>query len=374
MKVLHVITGLGTGGAETMLYWLLSCGSIAEREHRVVCLGGGGAVGEQIKALGIHVDVLGGKGRRSALRVTLGATRIARAYRPDIIQGWMYDGNLAAWWVAKRCGANLAWNVRHSVEDISCEPFDLRLVIRLCALVSTIPDAIIYNSHVAAGQHEALGFVTKRNRILPNGFDTLVFKPDAVARTRIRSELGIPDSALLIGKIARYHPMKDHINFIKAAGELLHSVPEARFLLAGAGIHNGNRVLLKAVKQAGIHSRIYFLGERQDMPAINAALDIAVSSSAWGEGFSNAIGEAMACGVPCVVTDVGDGRKIVGESGIVVPPKNPVLMMEALLTLYRMGPVGRRALGEQARARIIERWSLDSVRRQYLALYQELSN
>lgn len=373
MKILHVISGLGTGGAETMLYRLLSTVTNDADEHRVVCLGQSGAIGEQIKALGIAIDELAGRGRFSAPRVTLAATRIAREFCPDIIQGWMYDGNLAAWWMAKRCKGRLAWNIRHSIANIAREPLDLQLSIRLGAWFSGRPDVIIYNSHTAADQHHALGYSSAHTRILPNGFDTSVFKPDAEARARIRAELGIPADAWLIGMIARYHPMKDHTNFIQAAGEVLKTIPDVHFLLAGSGMTPDNKVIVDAARQTGITVRLHLLGERRDVPAITAALDVAVSSSAWGEGFSNVLGEAMACGVPCVATDVGDARQLLGNAQVVVPPQQKDQLSEAILKIYQLGVDDRRALGDKARTRIIENWTLEQVSRNYLRLYEELN-
>jgi len=369
MKILHVITGLHTGGAETMLSRLLTSPYCKPEEHRVVCLGTSGPIGEKIKAQGFIVDVLGGKGRLSALRVVIAAVRIAKAYRPDIIQGWMYDGNLAAWWMAKRCGARLIWNVRYSIADISREPFDLRIVIRVCAWLSSKVDVILYNSHIAAKQHNALGFSAGDNRVLPNGFNTSVFKPDPDARMRVRKGLGIPENGLLVGMIARYHPMKDHLNFIKAAGKVARSVPEVCFLLAGYSVEKENRVLLHAVSEAGIQSKTFLLGERQDTPALNAALDVAVSSSAWGEGFSNVLGEAMACEVPCVATDVGDAVQLLRETGTVVPPKNSDALSGALIRLLNDHEY-RSALGNAARKRIEENYSLEVVANQYLQLWE----
>jgi len=371
MKILHVITGLNTGGAETMLYRLLSTASNKIGEHRVVCLGKSGRVGEKIGAKGIHVDVLGGKSRLSAPRVIQAATSIAKKYQPDIVQGWMYDGNLAGWWLAKRCNAKLLWNVRHSVVDLSWEPFDLQFVIRLGAYLSRKADAIIYNSHIAAVQHEVLGFSAEKKRVLPNGFDTTVYKPDEDARTRIRTELGIAEDAFLVGKIARYHPMKDHLNFLKAAGEVSGSVANTYFLLAGSGTGNDNKKLLDAAEQAGIRPRTFFLGERQDTTALNAALDIAVSSSAWGEGFSNVIGEAMSCGVPCVVTDVGDAKQLLGETGIIVPTKDYVALSEAIQRLLKNNEL-RISFGKEARSRIKKFYSLDNIVNEYERLWKGL--
>jgi len=368
VRILHVISGLQTGGAETMLYRLLSASKSKTTEHRVICLGKSGSVGNKIRDGGIHVDVLGGKGRLSAPRVIPTATRLAKLYQPDVIQGWMYDGNLAAWFIAKGCGAKFAWNVRHSLSDISHEPLGLRFVIRLSAYLSANAAVIIYNSHVSALQHSAIGFAKEKKQVIPNGFDTSVFKPDKDARTRVRTELGIPENSFLIGMIARYHPMKDHLGFIKVAGELSHSYPEAYFLLVGSGVDNDNKILHDAVERAGIHSRALLLGERQDTMVLTAALDVAVSASAWGEGFSNVVGEAMSCGVPCIATNIGDAKQLIDKTGLIVPPEDYPAMSGAISRLLSDHKL-RVSLGESARSRIVENYSLDSITREYEKLW-----
>jgi glycosyltransferase involved in cell wall biosynthesis len=230
---------------------------------------------------------------------------------------------------------------------------------------------IIYNSHTSARQHEALGYLPGKRAIIPNGFDCKLFRPDADARSKVRKELGIAEQNVLIGLIARDHPMKDHIGFLRAAGQVLRSCPEARFLLAGAGVNDHNLALGKAIAEEGLKGTVFLLGERSDTERLNAALDIACSASAWGEGFSNSIGEAMACGVPCVVTDIGDSALLVGGTGCAVAARDPGALAAAILDLATAGGERRRHLGERARSRIQEEFSLPSIVQRYEGLYRE---
>jgi glycosyltransferase involved in cell wall biosynthesis len=246
-------------------------------------------------------------------------------------------------------------------------------VIRVGAHLSGRPERILYNSRVSANQHEAIGYRADRRRVIPNGFDCKWFRPDAEARASVRDELGVGEKTPLIGLIGRYHPMKDHANFLTAASLLLKQVSAAHFLLAGVDIDTSNKELSTKISALGLQGRVHLLGERQDIPRLTAALDIA-SSSSFVEAFSNVIGEAMACGVPCVVTDVGDSAWIVGDTGRVVPPRDPLALCGAWRELLQMGQGPRAALGERARARIVRDFSLDQSVRLYEELYTEAIN
>ena len=372
MKVLHVITGLRTGGAETVLARLLKhLGKHAEG-HSVVCLGPNGPIGDELRKLNVNVMVLDGRGRLAAPKLMHRTRAIAREIMPEVVLGWMYDGNLAGWWAARGCkAASLVWNIRHSVADLDREPRGARMAIRANGWLSRSPRLVIFNSRTSAGQHAAMGFPTDTMKVIPNGFDTRLFIPNSVDRRRIRAELHIPDNAFLIGKIARFHPMKDHLGFFLAARHVAEQIPEAHFLLAGFGVDGTNNSLLRTIDEYGIRSRVHLLGERDDMPSVNAALDAAVSASAWGEGFSNAIGEAMSCGVPVVATDVGDSRLIVGSAGHVVPPGNPKALARSLVTLYQLGDDQRRSLGELAREHIQKRYSIDKMVERFLEVLED---
>jgi glycosyltransferase involved in cell wall biosynthesis len=221
--------------------------------------------------------------------------------------------------------------------------------------------------------HAEFGYVENKMVVIPNGFDLTIFKPEAGTRLSVRQELGISNEALIIGLVGRFDPQKDQYNFVQAAA-LLHMVlPEVHFLLCGDGISWQNSKLAEWIEKAGIPNNFHLLGRREDITRLTTALDIATSSSI-GEGFPNVIGEAMACGVPCVVTDVGDSALIVGDTGRVVPPKNPQALAAAWSDLIKMGPEYRRQLGLAARRRIEENYSLPAIVAQYENLYEELAS
>ena len=261
------------------------------------------------------------------------------------------------------------WNIRQTVYDLGRERWLTAKLIRLGARLSSSPAAIIYNSQTSAGQHEDLGYRAEKRVIIPNGFDCQVLRPDEAARKAVRAELGIADDTVLVGLIARYHPMKDHIGFIKAAALVVQSHPQTRFVLAGTGISSKQPELAEAIQQNKLGDRVILLGERSDIPRLNNAFDIGCSASAWGEGFSNSIGEAMACGVPCAVTDVGDSAYIVADSGFVAPPRAPEALASAIGRLVEIGRSGRQQLGAKARQRIETEFSLSSIVQNYETLY-----
>ena len=375
MKIVHLITSLSTGGAEMMLYKLLSAVDHNHFEHVVVSLiDKGTVVGERIEELGVPVHALGM--RHGRLPTTTSVWRLAclgRQLRPDIIQGWMYHGNMAALLVSTLvpAQAKVIWNIRQTIYDLKQEKRLTSLLIRVGAKFSSMPARIIYNSSVSLEFHEKLGYASHRSLVLANGFDCNLFKPDAVARYSFRRSLKLDSEAFLIGVVGRYHPVKDHANFLQAAGILERTWPNVHFVLVGRGMDHTNSELIALIRQIGINGKIHLLGERNDVPHITAALDIA-SSPSQSEGFPNVVGEAMACEVPCVVTDVGDSAKIVDVTGIVIPPRDPQALADGWGRLIEMGAVARRKLGIAARKRIQDNYSLSKIARRYECLYHKV--
>ena len=215
--------------------------------------------------------------------------------------------------------------------------------------------------------------------VIPNGFDLGQHRPDEDTRRRMRQALRIEDGTILVGLVARVHPQKDHRNFVRAAGMLSRRYPDVRFLLcggagcAGAGDTSPrNAELVRMIEQEGILGRVLLLGQRDDVPAVLNALDLGTLSSSYGEAFPLVIGEAMACGVPCVVTDVGDCGHLVGDTGRVVPPRDPAALARAWEELIELGTAGRSRLGRAARARVEEHFGLPHVIAEYAALYRRL--
>jgi len=365
--IIHLITDLETGGAETALVKLLAAHRHAPYTPVVVSMTGRGALGDAVEAEGATLHGLAMRRGHMDPGGLFRLIGLLRRYRPEILQSWMYHADLLGL-IAGRLARvpRILWNVRCSNMDMSAYSRMSILVVRTLARLSRQPEAVVVNSLAGQAWHQHLGYRPRRWAYIPNGFDTARFRPDAEARMAIRGELGIPAEAPLIGMLARVDPIKDHGCFIAAAARFGEQRPEAHFLLAGSGIEAGNPALAGA---AVLGSRIHLLGERRDAPRIIAALDIATLTSAFGEGFSNFIGEAMACAVPCVVTDVGDSRRIVGDGGLVVPPSDGAALAEAWERLIAIGPEARAEIGAAARARIKNEFTAEAIAKQYQALY-----
>ena len=374
IRIVHIITGLHVGGAERMLWKLLAHADYARFDMRVLCLLGDGRIGEEIRALGIPVSCLGIQSPAGAFKAFGKLRRYLRGVSPDILQGWMYHGNLAAWFGRLLSGSRipLVWGVRQSLYDLSREKPATAQVIRFCAFVSKAATKILYNSETARGHHEGIGYASRHGESIPNGFDTEIFRPDETARSGLRREFGLEEDLPIVGMVARFDPMKGHSNFLAAATWLAERHADVHFVLVGRGVEMANPVFAQVAGTIPLAGRIHLLGERQDIPALTAGLDVAVTPSV-SEGFANAIGEAMSCGIPCVVTDVGDSAKVLGDCGRVVPPGDSLALAQAISELLRMPAGTRRALGMRARQRVIDEYSIAAVAARYEALYESLA-
>jgi glycosyltransferase involved in cell wall biosynthesis len=299
--------------------------------------------------------------------------RWLREDRPDLISTWQYHADLIGGLAARLAGSiPVAWGIRQS--DLSREGNGnlTFFTVRTCARLSRwLPRKILCCSEASRQVHTALGYVADKMVVIPNGYDLGTFRPDSAARKSIREELRIPEGALVIGLPARFHPQKDHRNFILAAGSLHKDRPEVYFVLCGDKINWETEELTRWIDEAGIRKRVYLLGRRDDIPKITAAFDIACLSSSYGEGFPNIVSEAMSCEVPCVVTDVGDAALIVGQTGLVVPPRNPAALAAALRQMVDLGQEGRNQLGMAARKRITEQFDLPQIVARYESFFQE---
>jgi glycosyltransferase involved in cell wall biosynthesis len=263
------------------------------------------------------------------------------------------------------------WNIRQSLYSLEHEKPVTAKAIKLGARLSRKPAGIIYNSRTGAAQHTAFGYSNEKSVVIYNGFNTELFAPSAHARLSVRSELCLAEDTVLIGLISRYHAVKNHSNFLNAAALLKKQRPDVHFILSGGGISRDNKPLKALIQELGLIEHVHLLGERQDTERIIAALDVAASASD-AEGFPNVIGEAMACAVPCVVTDVSDLAWIIKGAGLIVPKNSSASMARAFAEILGLGPEGRRALGFAGRARVMEYFRLDSVAAQYGAYYESV--
>ena len=375
IRIVHMITSLSLGGAEMMLYKLLSRMDQREFKPLVVSLTADGPVGEKIRQLGIQVTSLDMKPGIPDPVHFYRLVRILREVHPDLLQTWMYHSDLMGG-LAARISGNfpVVWGIRNSTLDSKySKKSTLFIVNTLAKLSGWLPDRIVSCSFTAQDVHTCLGYRADKFVVIPNGFDTGLFHPDLTARNSLRDELSLPLESFLIGLVGRFDPQKDHEHFIRAAGCLVQHTDKVYFILAGDGITWQNETLANWIRSSGLDSRFQLLGARQDIPRLTAALDIATSSSAYGEAFPNVIGEALACGVPCVVTDVGDSARIVGEAGMVVPPRNPEALCLAWLEMIRMEKGRWNAMQQTARQIVLDHYEIEAVTRRYQDLYRSLT-
>ena len=371
IKILHLITGLDLAGSQMMLVNLLRGMNRERFDSVVVSLQDGGPRRSEVESMGIPVFSLGvGRGVPNPAGL-LRLLRLVRRERPDVLQSWLYHADLLGLVAARMSRVPAcAWNIRTSDMDMARYSTISRLVFASLPWLSRYPDVVVVNSDAGRKLHERLNFRPRRWRLIPNGFDLDRFHPDPGARARLRRQIGAPNS-FLIGLVARYDPMKDHRTFLTAAARFRKSRPDARFVLAGGDIDSENQTLSRMINDLGLSDAVDLLGERDDIESVIAALDI-LSLSSTAEGFPNCIGEAMACGVPGVTTDVGDAAILVGDTGRVVPVRDPDALADAWSQLYEMGEEARVELGMSARRRIEESFSLPSIARQYEDLYEGL--
>jgi len=339
----------------------------------VICLAEMGPVGEKISAYGIPVHALNMPSGRVTIRGLTKLYKLIREINPAALQTWMYHADLIGVLFGKlTCIRRICWNIRCSNMDLARYRLTTRITVKLCAMLSTLPDVIITNSREGKNYHRRLGYRGKRWQVIPNGFDLRKFKPDGQARARLAKELGVDDKRVLafIGYIARFDAMKDHPTFFDAASRLLRERRNVHFVLAGQQIDWKNRELTERIPK-DFYGNFHLLGERDDIERISAGLDIA-SSVSTGEGFSNVIGEAMACEVPCVVTDVGDSALIVGDTGLVVRPRDSEGLSSAWKQLLDLGRDARAELGRAARERISNCFDISKVVERYEEVYTSL--
>ncbi len=370
-RVVHVITGLNVGGAEMMLWKLLQGMKGDDWNLQVVTLLDGGVMQERIEALGIPVTSVGLSSGNFSPAAWLKLRALGRELSPDVVQGWMYHGNLAASAMASAAPgpSRLFWNIRQSLPNMSQEKMLTRLVIRLGGCLSGKPQAVIYNARVSMGQHRNYGYRTGNAVHIGNGFDLDVFRPRAGAGERLRTRLGLAADAVLAGQLGRWHHVKGYDVFLAAAAEVVAQRSEVHFVCAGQDVHGEQPDLKDIMARPGLAGHVHFPGNIDDPAEFLAGLDLLCSASR-AEAFANVIGEAMACGVPCVVSDVGDSALIVGETGIVVPAEDPSALGRGILG-YLDGTVEEReAKGERARQRIAAKYGMSEVVRQYEELYR----
>ncbi len=371
IRILHLITTLDVGGAEVMLWRLLAALDPERFSNRVVCMAKPGEIGNRIAASGIPVDDLGFPLGRVTFAGILKWIHLLRRIRPEIVQSWMYHANLLGLSAPLVLGrTRLFWNIQASGRDPSEFKALTRGVIRITRCFSGFPEAVIVNSEKGRADHLRMGYKDHNLHVIPNGFDLSAYAPlDATARRQVRRTCGMDEDAFCVGMFARYHPVKDHATALKAARRVREKGYNAHFYFAGAGVDSDNPMLSRRISTLDLVPYVHLLGYQEQTARLMAAMDAVISCS-HSEGLSNVIGEAMAAGVPCIVTDVGDSARVVGDNGKIVRPRDPEALARAVMEMIRMPLEARQRLGDAARARIRRHYAISAVAEAYTRLYE----
>jgi glycosyltransferase involved in cell wall biosynthesis len=374
IKVLHLITSLDTGGAEAMLTRLATAMDRRRFENVVVSLTTTGPLAARISAEGIRVAAVGMSRSMPTPTALWRLYRLLRAERPDVLQTWLYHSDFCGLLAGRAARVPaIAWNIRCAQTDDRYTRGVNGVLVRILARLSLYPDAVAVNSQAGRDVHTALGYRPKHWVVLENGFNLTRFHPDPAARHALRQEIHAAESDRIIGLVARHDPLKDHDTFLRAAALLGKTSPGVHFVLVGSGVDASNQVLTATIDKLGIADKIHMLGARDDVPFLTAGFDIATCCS-LGEGFPNVVGEAMACGVPCVVTDVGDAALIVGDSGLVVKPGDPKALSDGWQQLIAKDADSLGNLGRRALERVEANYSMNRCIERYQTFYSELAN
>ena len=380
MEVLHVVTGLGDGGAEAVLHRLCSHDRVTQ--HVVVSLMDEAKYGPLLRAEGVAVHALGMRPGSVSLRGLLRLWQLMGQHRSALVQTWMYHGDLVGGIVARLTGLrSIVWGVHHTTLERHAVKRRTRWVANACALAANwVPAHIVCCAEEAKRVHAGMGYPPDRMSVVANGYDLSRFVPQSGGREALRSAWSVAAGKPLLGMVARFDPQKDHANLIAALGHLSARGVGFRCVLVGPGVDPGNSALRDLLVRHGVSDRVVLVGARDDIPAVMSALDLHVLSSRYGEAFPNVLAEAMACGTPCVTTAVGDAGLIVGETGWVVPPANPERLAVAIeQALEGLGDMPTwRARQADARRRIEREFGVkrmvESYRRIWTATLREVED
>ena len=372
IKLTIIITGLNTGGAEMMLLKLLERLS-SKFSIEVISLTEVGVIGEKIQQLGLSVTALKIRQIIPNPSRLFQLVQILRKTKPDIVHTWMYHADFLGGIAARLAGIPIIiWNIRNSGLSKQKTKLTTRVIVNICAKLSyLIPNYIQCCSQVAQKTHQVIGYDTSKFIITPNGFDLDRFQPDFKMRISVREELGLNSKTKLVGLIGRFDPQKNHLGFFSTASYLHQKFTDIHFILAGQEVDESNKEITATVKKYNLQSCTHLLGRREDIPRLMAALDVLCSASSYGEAFPNVIGEAMACGVPCVVTDVGDSAYITGNTGKVVSPDDMISLAQSVELLLNLSSSEKQILSQQARQRVAENFEITEIVQQYESLYYE---
>jgi len=355
-----------------MLKRLIESDPAAIPDTVVVSLTSLGVIGASLRKQGVKVYALNlWQSGLNVPGVLWQLIKIARQFKPDIVQTWMYHADLLGGLAARLAGyKNIIWGVRNLSLDNSHRP--TALIMKICAVLSRwIPKKIICVAEIARQTHSAAGYVASRMVVIPNGFDFSQFTATQGQRATLRLACHFSESDIVIGCVGRFHVDKGQNNFIKAAANIVQQHPTVKFLLVGRNCDSNNARLMNWLNDEGLQDRFVLLGERLDVPVCLAAMTVFCMPSRT-EGFPNGLGEAMVMGLPCVATNVGDTDVLVGDTAILVPPQNEQALAQGLLKVLALSSKQREQMGQRAKERVMAEFSIEKARSRFDAVYQDV--
>jgi glycosyltransferase involved in cell wall biosynthesis len=369
-QILHVITGLGAGGAEMALYRLIVSSRDGHYRHLVITLTPGGSNRQRFLDAGIEVVTFNFK--RSPISDFIRLAAMIRNIRPDIVQTWMYHADMLGGLAARLAGnRNVVWGIRTT--SLQNRAYCIAIVRKLCAWLSPwVPHTIVCVAEASRLAHVAVGYDATRMVVVQNGFDPSAMVTSTDEKEPLRALCGFGAGEIVAGSLGRFDVDKDFRNFVRAAGMLAQRHRHARFLMVGPGLDKSNAELASWIAETGYADRFVLLGERVDASTCLEAMDVFCLSSR-NEGFPNVVGEAMMMGVPCVVTDVGDAALLVADTGVVVPKEDPCALAKGIGSLLSMTAGARQKLGQKATERVQAEFTMKRVRERFETLYQHIT-
>lgn len=378
LHIVHVIASLQVGGAEMALLRLATASGVVSRpagaagvHHTVVSMLPGGVLGERFEAAGIPVVWLDFSRRPVRSFITLCAWM--RRHRPDVVNTWMTYGDVVGGLAARLCGIRaVVWGIRQTSIGTMAAPLRLRVMYRVGAALShRVPRAIVCCAHAARVSHIAFGYNAQDMRVIANGFDTEAIDPQRFDRNEARLLHDFDPDHIVVGHLARFSAVKDHLGFVRAARLALDAEPRLRFMMVGRGVNTGNPLLMETLRELNLLPFVALLGERNDPVRCMRGMDIFCLSSRF-EGFPNVLGEAMAMGLACITTDAGDARMLAGSAAVVVPCMDAPALATQMVQMAQAGAPHRALLGRQARERIVTQFSIETMCRHFEAVYGEV--
>lgn len=371
--ILHIITSLADGGAEAVLFRF--CNEDRAEKHIIISLMDESKYGSLLREQGFEVYALNLSPNRISILGIYKLYNIIKAKKPDVVQTWMYHADLMGGIVSRVAGINnVIWGVHNTILVRGESKFSTILIAKLNALLSGIvPRKIIYCAQKSRDVQEAIGYNKRKGKVVSNGYKINDFTPNKSYETSIRKSLNLSEDTFIIGHVGRFDPLKDHKNLIEAIANLPKKKVKFKVVLIGSNLDQNNSTLTGWIEKHQLNEFFYLQGPRNDIPVVMNGFDLFLLSS-FAEAFPNVLNEAMACGTPCVSTDVGDASLIVGDTGWIVPPKDPKSMANSIMQAIdekHTNTESWHARKVACRNRIVDNYSIDKMISSYKNVWFE---